>query len=182
MDGLIKKLNKLFKKGYLPSRHNVSYNGQYTKGEQIENLTNCFTHACFNITNEDLKRMNITKENASWIQIRTVLYDDFFLDEEETAKSLFSYVRETGLEVEEDNDNSILKKNEWRVALYFRYPLFDNGDYHFLLQERDGSWTEKVGTSPTVSSLPSLPQKLHGFNGYDLYKTYKITNPYAEAE
>lgn len=181
MDSLIKQLQNIFKRGYIPSRHNTSYSGQTANGEKIENLTNCFTH-CLNITNEDLQQMNLTKETASWIKIETVTYDDYFLDEEKTAENLFDYVRKVGLEVEEFPVDGILKKNEWRVALYFRYPLFDNGDYHFLLQEKDGSWTEKVGKSPTVSSLSSLPKKIHGYFGYDFYKTYKITNPYAEAE
>ena len=103
--------------------------------------------------------------------------------------SLFSVVKATGLNIERIGKNHLCNNNQWIVAFYLgarRYSL-ELGvrrvyeDYHFMLKERDGGWSEKCGTSSeiNITKNPPISYESNG-NVYMLQGYYLITNPYAE--
>lgn len=193
--GLVKtylKLNKIFRQGYLPSRGGEKYflcnlrkkkektfnynpDVMHPKGdflyEDYASITNCFEHACFNLKNEQLINFNIDD------------LEDFFslpelADEELSRVEMFDRVQKTiqktGLKVKKCKEK--LKENEWNVAMYVSQY---NIDVHFLLQEKDGSWSGKFGQSRKVDYYSILPLKVQGvFEDYNLFKVFTIENPY----
>ncbi len=186
------KLNKIFRQGYLPSRggekyflcnlrkkgkKTFNYNNDvmHTKGdflyEDYAGITNCFEHACFNLKNEHLINFNIDD------------LEDFFslpelADEELSRVEMFDRIQKTiqktGLKVKKCKEK--LEENEWNVAMYVSQY---NIDVHFLLQEKDGSWSGKFGQSRKVDYYSILPLKVQGvFEDYNLFKVFTIENPY----
>ncbi|MBQ8444590.1 MAG: hypothetical protein IJX25_04485 [Clostridia bacterium] len=166
----ILKLQQIFKLGYLPSRGNQSYKEcrQYA-------IPNCFAHACFNLTNEQLEKFN----KADFGAFRGFIQSIFHANRHITA-DLFDFVRECGLKVTKSNSRIPSRDNEWKVALYFGRERFTK-DYHFLLQEKDGSWSGKIGSEMELNHYPTLPKQVQcNFEyPYTLYGVYKITNPFA---
>ena len=49
---IIKKLNMIYKKGYMPEREKETYSDLTTK------VVNCFGHACFNLSNKELENLD----------------------------------------------------------------------------------------------------------------------------
>ena len=52
VDRMIKKLNVIYKRGYLPKREAENYSLLYTRS------VNCFGHACFNLSNNYLSKLD----------------------------------------------------------------------------------------------------------------------------
>jgi hypothetical protein len=172
---LITKLNKVVKTGYTPSRGAESYNYVTKLGTNVSSLANCFEHACFNITNLHFDSCEISKKDA-------FEFGDFsiaaFAGAEYTKRELFHFVKKTGLDVSSCKPKSMLKNNEWMVALYFCEGDYCIRDFHFMLQEKDKSWSSKLGFEPICERFEDLPNTFAC--DYKLYGTYKISNPYKE--
>ena len=169
----ILKIKKIFKLGYIPSRGNENY--KIVDGNNVTNyapLINCLGHACFNLTNEHLK--DFDKNDASILRnfIQSPLHANTYI-----AKDIFNFVKKCGLKIKPTKRHSLLKDNEWKIALYFGWYGYRK-DYHFLLQEKDGTWSSKWGSSSEVIFLNSPTKKLnHCGYDYTLYGFYKISNP-----
>ena len=178
--GLI-KIQKIFKLGYLPSRESQSYtpiNNKTKKsyGEQA----NCFSHACLNLTNEQLENLNLEYEDIYLFDIKSYNYEDT----KSMERTFIDRLKKFGLIAQPCPIDYIPKQeNQWKVALYFGFSHASlDTDYHVLKQEKDGSWTSKIGWSDELETLTSLPEKYtpSSRTEYLLQGTYIITNPYAE--
>ena len=175
------KIAKIFKLGYIPSRENQTYSTICkSTGESYSRQANCFEHACLNLTNQQLKKLSLGDEAGDLFDIHSYDYEDTTSMQETFVDrlKLFGLIAESC-----PADYTPKNKNQWKVALYFGYSRFcGDTDFHLLKQEKDGSWSSKIGWSDDVEILPSLPEKYippHGTE-YVLYNTYIITNPYAD--
>ena len=172
--------------GYVPSRGSQSYSFVNQKsGEPFYLNANCFAHACFNLTNEKMQEINLGYNDALSFADHVTLFSSIYDIEE----SLLKFIKATGLKIRQINNfdpiinlPTLLKNNEWKVALYF----CKNGsfkDFHFFLQEKDGNWSSKYGFNNNIEIFNKLPEKYCVNNEYkDTYyyhNTYLITNPYA---
>lgn len=165
----IRKLQKIIKQGHVPNRGLEPYIKTYA-------LANCFEHACFNLSNLQLKYGHIK-------ECDTYDFSHFHSPEkDETFEKFANYLKETGLNIEKCSKNKILKSNQWIIALYFEplYPVCK--DYHFLLKEKDGTWSGKVGFSKNIETFENLPKEMDNNCFYELYDTFCITNPYAKED
>ena len=165
----IKKLNMIYKKGYLPARETEEYSELHT------GMVNCYGHACFNLSNEQLKELEPSKYDLR----------DFFRNfATRGARNIFSEVqnriRQVGLKMERSSPNEKIQKNQWKIAYYIQNDIFAGNDLHFMIQTPNGKWTSKIGTNPTVEVFDKLPDVYH--KNYSLSGVYKITNPYVKLE
>ena len=166
---IIKKINVIYKKGYLPSREIEKYSELHTC------LVNCFGHACFNLSNEKLKELESNKNDLR----------DFFRNfNTRGTRNIFSEIqnriKQVGLKMERSSLNEKIQKNQWKVAYYIQNDIFAGNDLHFMIQTEDGRWTSKIGTSPEIEVFKKLPEVYH--DKYHLSGVYKITNPYVKLE
>lgn len=177
------KVRKIFELGYLPARKDQAYH-IICEGTQVPyaRQMNCFSHACLNLTNEQLDKLKLDNYDTYVFDIKSYQYQP----KEEIAKTFPKRLKRFGLIAKhcDKEENSILK-NQWKVALYFGFSRSTlDYDYHFLKQEEDGTWTSKIGWSNGFEILDSIPDIYHSPSGtdYHLDSTYIITNPYAETE
>lgn len=175
----ILKLKKVFMLGYCPERKGESYTfvNPYSKAGYYEHI-NCFAHACFNLTNQQITENCLDKIDA--LSFRNLI-EDFFESDSSIATRLKNFIRKTGLEIEECSDEEELAENQWRVALYFCNGFFFR-DFHFILNEKDGCWSSKYGNENVLEFFETRPDKYiaEKYNdSYKYYRSYKITNPYA---
>lgn len=169
-EGIIKKINAIYKRGYMPSRGQNKYTVDAAK------LTNCFGHAVFNLQNEDLESMINDKETL-------LAYQRKFgtVGISEIMKVVQRKVAEVGLKIEKSSVNEKLKNNQWKIAYYYMFSSpYHSADAHFMIQEKDGTWTCKLGMKDEIEVFKKLPEDYH--SGYSLQGVYKITNPYIELE
>jgi len=166
----ILKLQKLVKMGYCPARLNQDYRECF----QFK-IPNCFAHACFNLTNEQIATLSPADYKAFRGFIQSIFHANKYI-----AKDLIEFVKQCGLKVKKSNTSLPKHDNEWKVALYFGSERFKK-DFHFLLLEKDGRWSGKHGESYKVSYYDEAPKFLEYNYEYplELYGIYKITNPYA---
>lgn len=162
----IRKLQKIIKQGHIPCRGEESYTKTYK-------LANCFEHACFNLSNLQLKYSLKEADTNDFSHFQSYNKDKAF-------DQITNYLKETGLQIERCSQNKILKSNQWIVAIYFEplYPVCK--DYHFLLKEKDGTWSGKVGFSEKIETFKTLPIKMDNNCFYEFYDTFCLTNPFAE--
>lgn len=178
-DSAINKLNKIVKSGHIPSHSSKTYNPRTTF------VSNCFIHACFNLSDKQLYRFD---ENEATEIMKHINYDKCSTGEE-IKDSLFSIIKKSGLSIERVGRNHICKANQWIVAFYLiasKYSLQQGvrriyDDYHFMLKEKDGKWSEKRGGSPEINIIDKQPITIPNYHSqYVLQGYYLITNPYAE--
>ena len=177
----ILKLNQIFKKGYVPSRGAKDYFALHN-GSCIAEYINCFGHACFNLTDELIKMAQFSYHEAGIFF--NILGNEVYSNGRKVCDKMFNFVRETGLSVDECGLYDQMRYNQWKVAFYIDKGGDANnvarGDIHFMLQEKDGKWSSKMGTAKTLQYFRELQRVF--FCDYDLYGIYKITNPYVESE
>ena len=178
------KIKKIFTLGYIPSREYQSYQTicKHTK-KPFAHQINCFAHACLNLTNQQLEKLNLDHCDTYRFDIKSYRYEP----PEEIEKTFPKRLKRFGLAVQPCDKNFVPQnKNQWKVALYFGFSSSClDYDYHFLKQEKDGCWTSKVGWGcDTLEIHHSLPETYHSPSGtdYKLHQTYIITNPYAESD
>ena len=167
---LIKKLYKIFKDGYRPARGGEPYDFFY-KETAIGLYTNCLGHAMFNLTNAqfadyDIRPPRYITENyyCGFIDsIDDLDYDynadKYLLDVEKIFGEIETFVRETGLKIEECSETFAPEDfNSWKVACYLSEGL---ADYHFMLQEQNGVWSSKNGFfRNSIKTFKSANKKL----------------------
>ena len=160
------KIKKIFKKGYLPARNYKPYS------KHSQEIANCFEHAIFNLTEEDLKHFSIT-DQEKFFSIPE-LKDDT-LSREEIFDIIKKNISKTGLKIKPVQEG---KKNAWNVAMYFSE---DEIDFHFLRQEEDGFWTGKFGRKETVEKYRILPLTIQtDLLKYSLYKVFSVESPFTK--
>ena len=183
----ILKLRQIFSMGYVPSRGEQSYsfvnhNDNATFAQHI----NCFAHACFNLTNEQIEdglfdyldrlsfSSHIHNSNCNYI---------------EEEKSFINFVRSSGLEMRPLGADELISHhpqfiadNEWIVAVYYTNAR-NKKDIHFFLREKDGSWSGKLGFRDEITHFAELPIPYYSHNEsndvYYFHKQYVIRNPHA---
>ena len=167
------KINKFLKNGYVPNRGLTPYS------ESTKSLANCFEHACFNFPNSFLENFDRSDRNA----FSSFLYPEI----SSSISNMKEFLKQTGLTIEEDN-NLPLNANQWKIAIYFS-TVYDNqpwewqrdGDFHLMLQEKDGSWSNKFGNQKDVITFDKLPETFsHGGQTYRFRETLTLTNPYSK--
>ena len=181
--GIAKVINKIYQRGYMPSRSMERYRPITTL------MVNCFGHACFNLEENDLLN---TFQSYDMRRDLHVFFRRFKIGRHyvENAKDMTQCfqekIRATGLKVDESSLDENLKDNQWKVAFYFRDEYKDeegnevSSDPHFMLQTKSGLWTSKMGTiADFVEVFKEPPEK---WKDYTLRGIYKITNPYLEKE
>ena len=95
----IRKLQKIIKQGHVPNRGLEPYIKTYA-------LANCFEHACFNLSNLQLKYGHIKEcDTYDFSHFRSP-------EKDETFEKFANYLKETGLNIEKCSKNKILK---WSV-------------------------------------------------------------------
>ena len=164
-EAIIKKIDKIYKKGYLPSRTKENYENLHTE------MVNCFGHACFNLSNESLKKLYPCKDELF----------SFFRDFGSCGvRNYFNEVKDritsVGLKIERSSITENIKNNQWKIAYFVMNDAFSGTDIHFMIQGNDGKWTSKVGKKPDLEVYDELPEVYH--EKYDLMGVYIITNPY----
>ena len=177
-ENLIKKLNRVYKRGYVPSRNLSNYSGFSFEGIAVSSLYNCFAHACCGWTNDMIIASRLTCEESEYFGN---FYDNFSEPPEVIEKRILKLVNDAGLEIVPCQQNALLKNNQWKVALYFKdgYGKFNN--FHFLKYEpKNNLWTSKFSHYSVIETFDTLPQCYD--DTYKFYNTYKITNPFAANE
>lgn len=159
----------VYKKGYLPAREKMKYSKLHTS------VVNCFAHACFNLTEKDLKELNPYMPELH----------DFFCNFDNCGvgnyiKKATEKIEKVGLKFEKSSLEEKIKENQWKVAYYVMHDEFLGNDLHFMIQCKDGKWTSKVGLMSKIEVYEKLPETYH--EDYDLVGIYKITNPYYKLE
>ena len=171
-EALIKKLNKIYKNGYVPSRESVNY--------ILHTLTvNCFGHACFNLADEDLEKLApYTSELKSFFQ----RFDAY--GAKDYIKVASEKLNQVGLKMQKSSISDSIQKNQWKVACYMMCEeQFGGGfrtDMHFIIQGKDGKWYSKMGKNSSVDVFDKLPKSIS--KSYTLQGVYKITNPYVKLD
>ncbi len=181
---LVKKIGEVVKLGYFPTRGHEKYTFRFVNGgqEQIKDYINCFAHAFFNFSNEELRDLFV--ENG---EVKTELLNEFWdfgIDRNNVDESLerliSGLVRSTGLKAEKCTEVTECGKNQWKVGVYYREPR--NGkssDFHFLRWEEDSfCWSSKNGDESRVDSFYELPYIYR--KDYKLIAVYMVTNEYAK--
>ena len=163
---LIKNINMIFKKGYMPSREKETYSELHAKS------VNCFGHACFNLSNSDLEKMD-----SSMPELKD-FFRNFGCGMSNYFKVAQERIREVGLRIQRSSIVEKIEKNQWKIAYYTMYDEFKGSDVHFMIQGKDGKWASKLGASSSVEVYDKLPKSFK--NDYSLVGVYKITNPYLE--
>ncbi len=169
---VIKSINKVLRLGnpFRGTQKYIYHNHSYV---------NCFCHACFNFSNDDIE--NFLSDCP------TKIYGNFFIGTGEqtikpTKQHMVDFIKSTGLKIEKCKKNTILKPNQYKVALFFAVSKHSpHRDFHFLRQEPNGQWTGKNGfRSNKVEIFETLPKTLPytGNNPYKLNEVFVITNPY----
>ncbi len=193
---VIKVLKKIYKDGYVASRGLESYIFKIQEDAMAYKYVNCFGHACFNLKNQHFIENNLTPADTncfggliecnelsateySKLCTQYILNSAYDKPEEVTSR-LFETVTSAGLVVDKCLEKSILKNNQWKVALYFLKSPNHLIDYHFLLQEKDGRWSSKMGHSQNLEVLENLEETI--YHGYKIYGIYSITNPYVKPD
>ncbi len=171
-----KKLNVIYKHGYLPSRGTESYKVMLDEDVYAADLINCYGHACFNLTNRQLKEFGITSRDTNFLWC---LWEDPAAKFSYVAEQMEKFIRSTGLKVARCKPNEKTKSNQWKIAVYYQSEG-DIDDYHFMLQEKSGIWSSKLGASDHVDTYDDLPRPY--YRDYTFYATYIITNPYVQAQ
>ena len=167
-EALIKKISKIYKRGYLPSRKQKEYSQLFTKP------VNCFGHACFNLSDRDLKQLEdyIPELDDYFRQFGNCGVNNYF-------KIARDRIEQVGLQVEKSYLTEKLKFNQWRIAYYvYSGDEFYSSDLHFMIQGKNGVWYSKRGRRPEIEKLDELPEVYR--DEYQLIGIYKITNPYAK--
>ncbi len=164
---LIKKLNMIYKKGYLPAREKSRYS------ELHANAVNCFGHACFNLSNNDLKKLE------PYLDELKLFFRNF------GSRGIRNYFNEAaerinkvGLKIERSSLSEQIQKNQWKIAYYLMHDEFIGNDVHFMIQGKNGKWTSKLGSTKTIQVFDKLPETYN--DNYSLMGIYKITNPYVK--
>ncbi len=179
---VIKAVNEILRKGYFP-REKEKY-GAFCF------YANCLAHACFNFKNSQLETLDKRLPELGMDEFDYIFKNPFGEFSEnsltEAKSEIFDFLHRTGLQVEVETTQKELKQNQYRVAMYFSEAYTTrNGekDMHFVLQERDGSWSSKEG-SGEVEFLPNLENTLpfRNNNRYRLHNILTITNPYGKNE
>lgn len=167
-DSSIKYLKEIFEMGYIPSRDFSSYKEFF--------VANCFEHACFNLTDKQLKSPKLINSFFS------DFYDKF--STEKTEDNMLNLITDTGLKIEKSNRKTILK-NQWKISLYFSlnpgYITYIN-DFHFFLQTYNSNiWTSKMGflDNKVYTHHRLNTNFFHQPYLYQRYANYIITNPNA---
>ena len=159
------KIKEIFMNGYCRGRGDEQY---FSYGQQC----NCFEHSLLNLTNAQLKLLQLNKDAKSLFDICQSF------PAEEAEQSMFKFLNHIGLEVEKTDDEQVkLKPNQWLIALY----LFMEEGYHFARRELDGTWTSKDGWIKHYEKYQNLPQTIPIENEeshYQLKGLYIITNPF----
>ena len=169
-EAIIKKLNMIYKRGYMPTRDVEKYS------ELHANTVNCFGHSCFNLTNNSLEEL---KEYINDLK-------DFFRNFEVNGiqnyfKEAKKRIEQVGLRIEQSSLKEPIKKNQWKIAYYVMYdPSISSSDLHFMIQSQDGKWISKMGKHQELEVFKKLPNTFH--RNYDLCGVYKITNPYVKLD
>ncbi len=179
---IVKKINKIFKKGYLPSRKNQSYSFVTKRGLQLADITNCIEHSFFNLQNFHFDSYNITKEESnSFFLFANMGFTD---PQNQMLSEIIAFVKATGLKVKPCHSDKKLKENQWKVAVYYSEGLdemYISDDMHFILEEQDGTWSSKMGQTEDLKTYACLPKNINTFfRKYELIGTYQVTNPYLE--
>lgn len=171
---VVKQLKNIFKNGNIPSRGRELY-GKLTWD------FNCLFHACFNLPNSILKKLNLDDDQF-------LIYNPFGNlegDKIQIKSEMFKFIKDCGLHISKDHKLTLLK-NQRRVALYFSQAYekgFGLKDFHFLLQEKDGTWSSKAGSSEVEFGLTlehSMPFDIS--NRYILDSTFILSNSYEKSE
>ena len=167
--GIVKKLNQIYKMGYVASRGGEKYTSTTTL------VANCFGHACFNLDNKSLDAINSSKND-----LKNFFRDFSGIDGRGFFEKVKYKIRQVGLKIEESSLSEKMDKNQWKIAYFIQDDIFRGRDLHFMIQESDGTWTSKLGTSSEVEVYNKLPKVYK--DGYELAGIYKITNPYVNTK
>ena len=163
---IVKKLNMIYKRGYIPKRESMKYSYYHACA------VNCFGHACFNLSNNDLKKL----------EPYLLELHDYFRDFSSTKHSFIeeakNRITNVGLKVEKSSLSETIQKNQWKIAYYVKNDEFTGRDLHFMIQGKDGSWLSKIGSNSEIEIFKNLPNEFR--DKYYLSGIYKITNPYVK--
>lgn len=165
---IIKKLNNIFKLGYIPSRGNQVYK------PYVSECFNCVEHTIFNLKNEHVTDYKITPFQS---RIFWNLNCEGSADPQKIEKRILEVVTSTGLCIQKTNEYKEIESNQWKIAYYFS-PQWN--DYHFMLQENDGSWSSKAGVCSKLEYYSDLPYIYN--KHYELQSVYVVTNPYKKID
>ena len=167
--GLIKKINMIYKKGYMPAREKEKYSELHAKS------VNCFGHACFNLSNDDLKQMDKYMPELKYFfrNFNSCGIRNYFSEAQNRIENV-------GLKIERSSLSEHVQKNQWKIAYYLMHDEFLGNDVHFMLQDRNGKWYSKTGSNAEIEVFNTLPKVFN--KNYSLMGVYKITNPYIKLE
>ena len=174
---MLKKVGEVLKRGVVRGEQ------EYTMSTAL--TVNCMGHSFFNFENKDIEE--ISKEYDDELRDFFWLFERFKMFQyhlpsklisKKVEKDLADKMALAGLEIEECEKDDEVEDGQYKVAYYFKFKL-GREDFHFMRQEKDGTWSSKMGASMGISKYNSLPRK---FNDYKLIKIFKVTNPYIYKE
>ena len=71
-------------------------------------------------------------------------------------------MRVLGIKCRKSYCDEKLKKNEWKVILFFRISPWYK-DFHFIRQDKDGRWSQKKGLFGSISRIDSYPEEASSY-------------------
>lgn len=172
--GFVKEIKKVFSRSQIPSRGSQKYNFVNTF------KVNCLEHAFFNFTNKEIRKISreFSHELFEFLWIFEALQTYMFYSTptqvyNKIHDELIDKIKSVGLKIEDCLINEELKDNQWKVAFYFN-PEAGEEDFHFMRQEKDGTWSSKAGKYMKVQKFDEPPELFR--ENYQLVKFFKVTN------
>ncbi len=183
---MFKKLQEIFKNGYVPDRGDETYKFTLPHRDpdmfsilKTGDLCNCLGHACFNLKNEHFEKYKINISDSRFFQ--GFIKDKETRENDVMAQKILNKIKAVGIIVSPAQNTEVLKNNQWRIAMYFdRIGIGSTNylrDFHFIIQEKDKTWSGKDSWNFDVHKYDKLPEICDDY--YKLYNVYTLTNPNA---
>lgn len=162
----IAKLKQIVQSGEGTTRRFQRYSRRASK------FVNCLFHAIFNLTNKQIKKLDLDEKDKK-------LFQGFFKngDTAQAIADIKNFVEQTGLLFEKCDYDDRMEKGSSKIALYLCDDLWKR-DFHLFREEKNSRgnvvWTSKVGFTKKTKKDDFLDMKMDGmtFSG-----CFKITNP-----
>lgn len=140
---------------------------EFRPDEGKKSYGNCYAYALILLTLDWTEMLTLPGFMSDSVDFES---DDYWNDI--TSKNIISYVKRDvemlGWNFTEDSFNNNIEKGMYRIAIYT-----NNKGFHFMRQNKDGSWSEKWGPSGEIIRVTR--EFLSGYMLLGVYRIFKKT-------
>lgn len=151
----------------LKIRESITQNKYPLEYDSFFNSGNCYAYAI----GSKFRDLDFRKDYIYNLgNISHIIYPPKTLSEAEKAFKLDMDV--LGISCRKSSYQEILLPNEWKVILFYDDCFEDSYDFHFIRQDKDGSWSYKEGMNGRVWAFDGNPENACelDFVGYYILK------------